>query len=69
MNKIKNAFHRSCSNKKFIFGMIKLVFVTFVGSNFLGQMVSFGICLGVIFSRDKIHCLDPSKQPRALANL
>ena len=33
------------------------------------QMVSFGICQGVVFSRDKIHCLDPSKQPRALANL
>ena len=44
-------------------------FVTFVGNNFLGQTVSFGICQGVVFSRDKIHCLDPSKQPRALANL
>ena len=44
-------------------------FVMFVGNNFLGQTVSFGICQGVVFSRDKIHCLDPSKQPRALANL
>ena len=42
---------------------------TFRGNNFLGQMVSFGICQGVVFSHDKIHCLDPSKQPRALANL
>ena len=47
----------------------KKFFVTFVGNNFLGQTVSFGICQGVVFSRDKIHCLDPSKQPRALANL
>ena len=44
-------------------------FVMFRGNNFLGQTVSFGICQGVVFSRDKIHCLDPSKQPRALANL
>ena len=41
----------------------------FVGINFLGQTVSFGICSGVVFSHDKIHCLDPSKQPRVLANL
>ena len=41
----------------------------FGGNNFLGQTVSFGICQGIVFSRDKIHCLDPSKQPRALANL
>ena len=47
----------------------EFIFVTFVGNNFLGQTVSFGICQGVVFSRDKIHCLDPSKQPRALANL
>ena len=40
-----------------------------MGNNFLGQTVSFGICQGVVFSRDKIHCLDPSKQPQALANL
>ena len=26
--------------------------------------VSFGICQGLVFSCDKIHCLDPSKQPR-----
>ena len=41
----------------------------FVGNNFLGQTVSFGICQGVVSSHEKIHCLDPSKQPRALANL
>ena len=44
-------------------------FVTFGGNNFLGQTVSFGICQGVVSSRDKIHCLDPSKQPWTLANL
>ena len=44
-------------------------FVMFGGNNFLSQMVSFGIYQGVVFSHDKIHCLDPSKQPRALANL
>ena len=47
----------------------KKLFVTFGGNNFLGQTVSFGICQGVVFSCDKIHCLDPSKQPWALANL
>ena len=41
----------------------------FGGNNFLGQTVSFGICQEVVFSHDKIHCLDPSKQPRVLANL
>lgn len=46
-----------------------ICFVTFVGDTFLGQTVSFGICQGVVFSCDKIHCLDPSKQPRNLANL
>ena len=44
-------------------------FCMFGDNNFLGQTVSFGICQGVVFSHDKIHCLDPSKQPRALANL
>mgnify|MGYP000849728698 CR=1 FL=1 len=43
--------------------------VMFVGNNFLSRTVSIGICQGVVFSHDKIHCLDPSKQPRALANL
>ena len=47
----------------------KMSFVTFMGNNFLSQMVSFGICQGVVFSCDKIHCLDPSKQSWALANL
>jgi len=26
-------------------------------------------CRGVVFLHDRIHCLDPSKQPRALASL
>ena len=30
-------------------------FVTFVGNSFLSQMVSFGICHGVVFSHDKIY--------------
>ena len=34
-----------------------------MGNNFLG------ICQGVVFSHEKIHQLDPSKQPRTLANL
>ena len=41
----------------------------FGGYKFLRQTVLNGIFEGVVFSRDKIHCLDPSKQPRALANL
>lgn len=41
----------------------------FVGNNFFDQIVSFGICWEVVFSRDKIYCLDPWKQPQALANL
>ena len=45
-----------------------IYFVMFGGNNFLGQTVSFGICRRVVFSHDKIHCPDPSKQPRALAN-
>ena len=47
----------------------KTYFVMFVLIKFLSQTVSFGICQGVVFSHDKIHCLDPSKQLRALANL
>ena len=40
-----------------------------MGNNFPGQTFSFGICQGVVFSLDKIHCLDPSKQHRTLVNL
>ena len=53
----------------FIIGPYLITFAMFVANNFLDQMVSFGICLVVIFSHDKIFCLKPSKQPWALANL
>ena len=45
------------------------IFVSFDGYKVLNQTVSIRIFEGVCFSRDKIHCLDPSKQPWALANL
>ncbi len=32
------------------------------------NIVSLGIYWDVVFSHDKIYCLDTSKQPRALAN-
>ena len=45
-------------------------FVMSVGNNFLSQTVSFGIFRGIgSFLTCKKNCLDPSKQPWALANL
>ena len=41
----------------------------FGGHKLLDQMVLIGVFEGVVFSHDKIHCLDPSKQPWALTNL
>ena len=52
-----------------MFNDIILVFVMFVGNNFLSQTVSFGICWGVALSHDKIYYLEPSKQPWSLTNL
>ena len=61
-------FSHSCFSL-FILQVRMMHFVMFVDENFLSQKVSFGICQGVVFSYDKIYCLDPSKQPRALVSL
>ena len=39
---------------------VDVIFVMFVGNNFFGQTVSFGVCWGVVFSHDNIYCQDPS---------
>ena len=41
----------------------------FVGNNLFGQFFSFRICQGVVFSLNKIYCLDLPNQPRNLATL
>ena len=45
------------------------IFFMFVCNNFLAQTDSFGTCWEVVFTHDKIYCLDLSKKHWASANL